>query len=157
MRFIIYKEGHDFIFSFLHRFRLSENGSCAGIPATSMHHRVRTTSQPGARMGFCRDLGCQLPHPGCIFHQVLFGKALAVLCAALCQVMTWVRNAGITWRDFPWAWPCAQWRCWQGSHWPQGPWGRARGSQTCRAGGSRGMPSLQASLCYTLGCCWRNW
>lgn len=138
---------------FLHR--LSENGSCAEIPDTSMHCGVRTTSQPGARMGFCRDLGCQLPHPGHVFHQVLVGKALAVLCVALCQVMTWVRDAGITWRErFPWAWPCAQW-CWQGSHWLQGPWGRARGCQSCRAQavGSRGMPSLQPSLCHMVGCC----
>lgn len=56
------------------------------------HPCIRTTSQPGARMGFCRDLGSQLPHPGHVFLQVLVGKALAVLCVALCQV----RNAGIT-------------------------------------------------------------
>lgn len=81
---------------FLHRLRLSENGSCAGVPDTSMHYRVRTTRQPGAGMAFCRDLGCQLPSLGHVVHQVLVGEALAVLCVALFQMMTWVRNAGIT-------------------------------------------------------------
>lgn len=42
---------------FLHRLRLSESGSCAGIPDTSMHRGVRTTSQPGARMGFLQRSG----------------------------------------------------------------------------------------------------
>ena len=111
--------------------RASEDRSSAGIPDASLHGAGGDHQQAGCRNGHTQWFGFSAASsrprfPLGVGWQRYKSPVHCFMPADDLGQKCWNRLKGNPCLQ---VWLCVQWRCWQGSHRLQRPWGRARGYQ----------------------------